>query len=301
VTPEPGIYEGVPFAEYREWEAMNASTLVYGLQSMRHLHAALHGLMGKDSPALRFGRAMHSRLLEPDLYAAEWPVAGPCSQFVGSGRRKNKPCGRPGRYASPDGHLWVCGQHKLDGYAEPADYVTAEEHARIERIRRHAMEHAEIRHLRRFPGSETSLVFDLLGVRCKARLDKLVRTDAGAVIVDLKKVAAGRLTERAWQRSVRDYAYHFKAAFYLDGLKALTGDEATFSWVVLEDGEPFDVALFYADPFTLDAGRQDYVRVLDGFKRATESGVWPGAFPEPIECGLSQFDLREYAGQGVAT
>ena len=145
--PAVGIYENIPFGEYQKWDAMNASLLCEGIHEdgvcMQRLKAVMDGrLKRKESKALRFGRALHTRLLEPQLYEKEWPIATPCSQPFKSGPRKGQLCGKPGRLTDGRG-LWVCGQHEIEGYGEPDNYLSQQDAADIETIRRRVMTHRD--------------------------------------------------------------------------------------------------------------------------------------------------------------
>ena len=72
------IVHGLSFEDHQHadgWAGrMSASTLLHGMVSMLELRAALDGAFAEDdTPAKRFGRAYHCRLLEPvrfrDAYA----------------------------------------------------------------------------------------------------------------------------------------------------------------------------------------------------------------------------------------
>ncbi len=112
-NPEPGIYPGIPFADYAKIPAMNCSTLRWGEASMRHLKAAMDGHLKRDDSAdLRFGRAFHIRVLEPERYAESVIVRGPCEAILKSGPRKGGACGSGG--AGMIGGAWYCGTHGGD-------------------------------------------------------------------------------------------------------------------------------------------------------------------------------------------
>src|SRR4051812_28448031 len=68
-TTECGIFPGMSWADYAAIPLPSASTLEWGRVSSAHLQAAIDGtLERKDSDAMSFGRALHLRLLEPDIY-----------------------------------------------------------------------------------------------------------------------------------------------------------------------------------------------------------------------------------------
>lgn len=294
--PDPGVYPDVSFEAYVSWDAMNASTLVEGLHSMRRLKAKIDGAFpDKDSDAMRFGRAVHCRLLEPDRYPTSFPTADRCAALMGKDGEKR--CKNRGRFMNNDG--WWCGTHQPAECVEPSDYVTEEELERVEAIRANAFQHREIQQIRRFFGSEVSLVFDLCGVRCKARLDKWIEK-AGGFIIDVKTLSKP-ITEDGWSRTIVDLNYHFKAGFYIEGIKALLGIEPEFWHVVLETSPPYDVAAFRLPDFERQVGRYEVKRVLSMLARCRETNEWPGAFPELVQhVGLPQWEAKKYASMDLS-
>jgi hypothetical protein len=294
-TPDIGVHPDISFEEYKAWDAMNASTLVEGLHSMRRLKAKLDGkLPDKDSDALRFGRAVHCRLLEPERYPFAFPVADQCAKLMGQDGEKR--CKNRGKYMNNDG--WWCGQHTPAEFTEPSDYVTEEESERVEAIRENAFAHREIQQIRRFKGSEVSLVFDLCGVRCKARIDKWI-SQGGGFIIDVKTVSRP-ITEDGWARTIVDLNYHIKAGFYIEGIKACLGIEPEFWHVVIETAAPFDVAAFRLPDFDRQVGAWEVRRILTSYRKCLESNEWPGAFPELVQhVGLPPWKAKQYASMDL--
>jgi hypothetical protein len=278
-APALGVHENVSFAEYRMWDALNISLLCEAIHEdgvcMQRLKAVLDGrIKRKASKALRFGRALHTRLLEPHLFG-KWPVASPCSQPFKSGKRKGELCGKPGRFTDGKG-LWVCGTHEIEGYGEPEDYLSQKDVEDIETIRRKVFAHRDGRNLHALKGGEVSIVFEMEGVLCKGRLDKY--GPGNGVLPDIKKFAADRLTKHRWEEQNLEYHYFVKAAWYVDAIELLTGERNDFQWVVCEDGEPFRVACPTASRMQLEMGRGIYRELLVKYRRAMETQHWPSVF-----------------------
>lgn len=70
--PKDGIYPDLPMADYRAWDAWGSSDL----KAMRAGPPAMvpwrRANPGEDTDATRFGTACHLRILQPDLYAANY-------------------------------------------------------------------------------------------------------------------------------------------------------------------------------------------------------------------------------------
>ena len=85
--PDPGIYHGIPFQEYKSWPACNASALKIAANvTAKHMRAYMSGLMDTDSPSRRFGRAQHCYMLEGlEAFESRISVATPCAAPIQKG------------------------------------------------------------------------------------------------------------------------------------------------------------------------------------------------------------------------
>jgi len=278
--PGPGIY---PMTEqvYRKIPAMNCSILDWGSSDMYHLKAAIDGrLQRKDTDALEFGRAFHIRVLEPALYADRVRIIGPCESVLKSGPRKGDTCGACGK-GMADGH-WLCGTHAGDAATldDDREYITPADADNIERACA-AIAGRKVNNQRKAPGQfEVVVIGDLHGVRCKAKLDKLINSPFS--IVDLKKVAAPTSPREVkigldkFEYSIDKYGYGMRAAFYCDLVQSVTGTMPRWYWLVIEDSEPFSSASYRASDACLAAGRNEYMRILMDYKACLLSGDWSG-------------------------
>jgi hypothetical protein len=78
-------------------------------------------------------------------------------------------------------------------------------------------------------------------------------------------------------RRSADLLYHVSAAFYLDGVSAVTGQTYdTFCIIAVENTAPYAVACYVFDEQTIDQGRRQYQRALAQYKQCLESKAWPG-------------------------
>ncbi len=300
VCPEPGIYP-MTEREYRAIPAMNCSTLDWGIASMYHLKAAIDGrLVREDTPALEFGRAFHVRMLEPELYASRVQILGTCDSCLKSGDRKGELCGATGR-GLVDGR-WMCGKHGGDdaSLGEGIEYITSDDASRIE-LACEAVKTRKIDNLRRAPGKfEVAVIGDLMGIRCKAKLDKFIENPC--CIVDLKKVAAPksprevRISADHFRMTIPRYGYGMRAAFYCDLVHAVTGNIPRWYWLVVEDGEPFTPAVYRASDDDLAAGRNEYSRLLGDYRSCMDSGAWPGPADDPVEIEAPQYWRKQNGG-----
>ena len=122
---------------------------------------------------------------------------------------------------------------------------------------------------------EVTLVWEDRDVLCRARLDWL---RAGG-IDDFKTTTSAR--PEKWSRTMFDHGCDIQAAFYLRGVKAAFGIDATFRFLVVEKSEPYACAVFSPAPDTLALANQKIDWALDMWKRCVESGDWP-AYAERV-------------------
>lgn len=299
-NPQPGIYPGVPFADYQNIHAMNCSTLAWIKGSPAHMKEALDGnLEREDTAALGFGRALHVRILEPDSYTHRVKVKGPCAQLLKSGDRKNQPCGKSA-CGCVDGN-WLCGTH--GGNSETLDpnfeYLTVDEAARVEKAAA-ALRDRKLDTLRRARGMfEVVMIAEVCGVLCKVRLDKYI--EKPCAIVDVKKVAGPKspgtvIDAEGFESRIAKYGYGMIAALYCDVVEKLTGKMPRWYWLSVEDNVPFTPAVYRASDTCLAAGRNEYRALLHKYKNCINTGIWPGPADEPMELDGPKWWLAQNTG-----
>ncbi len=270
----------ISFAEYAKIPAISASALKgIGSISPAHLKAYLDGFISsEDTPDMRFGRAMHSIILEPDTFAENWPVAYPCSAQLASGKRKGEACGCSSSYH--DGLNWYCGTHKPENAIAPTDFITEDESKRLMVLRDKLRESPANHYLARKGYSEAVIVWDRCGFKLKTRIDRLAVDEAKrhAVIVDLKKCRVGKATDELMRKECLDRKYHVQAAMNIDAVREVYGDDYTVDWfiVFIEDSEPFESNILQADEDDIEDGMQSIVTQLQRFRACQKSGKYFG-------------------------
>lgn len=125
--------------------------------------------------------------------------------------------------------------------------------------------------------AEETLIWEEHGVTCRARLDWLRDDHTG---IDDLKTAAVTANPVDWSRRILwSIGSDIQSAFYLRGLKKLTGKEAQFRYVVAETSEPYAVSVVSLAPSGLELGNAKIDRALETWKRCLDTGVWP-AYPD---------------------
>jgi PDDEXK-like uncharacterized protein DUF3799 len=135
-------------------------------------------------------------------------------------------------------------------------------------------------------------------VNCKGRID--FATGAG-VIVDLKTCRSA--APEKFQRDSWGFKYHTQAAFYVDGYKAATGRELSCVVVAVEAKPPYVVQVRPLDQELIDAGREEYRRLLDHRNLCLTTGNWPGYADGEVALSIPPFarprDEEDPTGLGL--
>lgn len=252
-TPTDGIYSGVSYGEYEQWEAVRNSMLkIINKQSPAHAREYM------DNPkpptdALEFGSLLHCKVLEPETFNDLYIVAPKVDKRTKEGKA-----------------TWAEFQEKAEGRT----VISEDWDIQSQAMAKAAFVHDDTKQFVNNGEPEVSILWtdSETGLRCKARLD-YVHWDMG-VIVDLKSTKNAQIN--AFARDAFFYGYHQQAAFYRDGLNILKNNEPAFVIVPFEKEPPYVVACYEWDDTSLLVGRKAYRKALDVYAKCIESDIWPG-------------------------
>lgn len=119
---------------------------------------------------------------------------------------------------------------------------------------------------------EQTLVWREGDTWAKARLD-WVAPDY-SIVDDLKSTESAN--PDTWTRLLFAFSYDVQAAWYLRGIKALTGVEAEFRFIVCETRPPYAVSVIGLAPNALALAEKKIRRALDLWRECVTTGDWPG-------------------------
>lgn len=245
-----GIFPDIPFNTYREIKRINASYL-YKLGKC----PANALVPDEDTPQKLLGRAAHAYILEDeDAFWKEYAVAPKVDRRTKDGKA-----------------AWAEfeGKHPGKGIITEGDY---------ENIRGMAL--SVWRHpfaskvLREGLSEQTILWTDQeTGTKCKARVDRIPAGSKG-VVADLK--TARDASEHAFLRSIVNLGYAMRAAFYCDGISAVSSKMFdAFVFVAVEQSKPYQCGVYTIDNEFLLWGQDEYRRLLKLEKQCREAGAYP--------------------------
>lgn len=260
--PEPGVYHGIPFAEYASWNAVNPSLAKRARKSLADFRHHELNPDTTDTDALALGRAVHACVLEPDEFMRRF--------VIWSGGR---------RY----GKVWdaFCDANAGNSIINEDDFRACC------KMRDSVRSHPAAAKLFTVPAEiETCLVWDdpSSGIRCKGRFDYL-----GERLLDLKTTA--RLDERSILQQVCNYGYHISMAAYHDGLYHLTGRIADPVLLFVCKSPPYECAVRPFTPEAVNRGIELWHELLGKIATARATGIYPGFADEEIPLDLPAWEM----------
>jgi exodeoxyribonuclease VIII len=234
---------------------------------LHYWHKYLNPEREREEPtrAMIIGSAIHSAILEPDLFPSEY-VASP-----GFDRRSTK--GRENAEA-------FAAEHKGKVVLEPEDF------SMCLTIRDRVHNHPVAGGLLVGGRSEQSFyaIDSETGELIKCRTDYL--HDSGHLIVDIKSTEDA--SPDGFGRSCVKFRYPVQTAWYQHVLRSAYGEcPQHWAFVAVEKEPPFAVGVYFPTPEQIDfaahAARRDFLRIVE-HRRA---GVWPDFTPvEPLPLSL---------------
>lgn len=121
--------------------------------------------------------------------------------------------------------------------------------------------------------AEQTLVWREGDVLCRARLDWLHDDHR---TVDDYKTTGGSANPDEWTRSLFGMGYDVQAAFYLRGVRAVFGTEATFRFVVQENYAPYALSVIALGPAALVLAEKKVIFALGKWRECMATGKWSG-------------------------
>lgn len=322
---EIGIFQHLPFEEYRALPHLNYSVLKlmdrdesYGATPL-HAKAAFDGqLENDDTKTLQLGRAEHCWICEGEEAFRERYVVAP--SVCEATTKEGKACSNAPTCRREDG-MWLCGVHSRGRDVGPTyipEFINTTDLDRIKAMAESVRSHEINTHLRRKGWSECTIVYDVpvtfftkgqgehgptadrheSVLRHKVRIDRLGEP-AGRnpyMIADIKRMQLmeGRRHQR--EKVIAAYGWDVQAAMYCEAVKAHFGvDRCHYIWVFVEEKKPHDVVWFQADDDTLRIGADKLWRYRQEWAACLHSGHWPAYCEgDQPKGGLNDYYRKKY-------
>jgi hypothetical protein len=310
VEMDTGIHDGMSAADYFALPAANKSGLDDLEKSPLHFFARNldpNREPRNETPAMRLGTAIHTAILEPERFAAEYrrvPMPEEHPAALVSAEDYKARCKALGltvsgtkeamksRILEFPGHNTEFFEDILDAASalkllSPSDFKT------VAAIQKNVAESTIVREILGAGKSERVMIWRdaATGELCKGRAD-WIPNDL-SIIVDLK--SSQDASPEGFAKSVATYNYHRQAAWYVDGLRAVSGNSAEplFVFIVYETAAPYACAFYFATPGLIEQGRVENARLLAKYAECKRAGAWPGYAEEIIGIELPKWKQQK--------
>lgn len=251
-----GIHAGIPAEIYhrKELGVVNKGALDRLARTPAHYRAWLDEPETDPTPALVFGQALHSLVLEPRIFALEWAL----SPDFGDLRTKKA---REARDAWREENPGVRA-------------VSSEDWMRLHAMRESVMRHPVAGKIFTGGVAEATAIWTdpRTGLLCKARYD-YDREDIN-LLADLKSTEDA--SPREFARSIAKYRYHVQDAHYTEGPRVLRSEGARFVFVAVEKSPPYAVGVYMLDQEAQIRGEELRMREMDMLEACLRIDEWPG-------------------------
>jgi hypothetical protein len=216
------------------------------------------------------GTAFHTIVLEPELFDKTYA----CPPIQPKFDRRTKE-GKAG-YEEWVSRVLEPWEAENAGKAR----ITEELMTQLNSMRNSVLAHAKIRNIIENSAKEVTFFWRdaKTGLTCRCRPDA-ISMEYG-IVLDLKSTAMGA-DFVSFRRAMANYNYDKQAAFYLDGVKAVTGRDMQFIFCATEKEAPFGTQAFLAIEPIIDVGRQLYRKSLDKIS-AVHQGKEPKGYSQDI-------------------
>lgn len=262
-TPEPGIYHGIPFEDYLQWDGVSNSSMQPALRSMLHYkeRPAI-----EETPAMKLGTLTHAGRFEPEKIDATYVVMPAFEKTV----KRDDGSDYDNPKASKKYKELVADFHEKN---KDKIVVTTQQFADMcGMVSALATDERATRYLTGGDYEVSILAIDpVTGLRCKGRCDHLHLN--GRRIGDLKTT----MDASRFEWVIVERSYHRQLAFYADMIEWLgKGTIRECSIVAVENSAPYGVRASHLREEDLDDGREEYRGILNDIAKALKSKKWPG-------------------------
>ena len=260
------IVRHLPIQVYHSGEAISHSGIVQLLKSPEHYLQYKTGSV-EPTPAMEFGSAFHSFILEPEAFSKGYVLAPKFDRRTKEGKETAA--------------KWdVENAGKIPLTAEQMDTLAA--------MRVSVFNHAGAARMLNDGEAETSLFWtdDYTGLPCRIRPDWMCKYG----MADIKSCCGA--SKDVFSKAIANLGYDVQAAFYTDGMKAVTGRSVSFHFIAVEKNAPFSTACYIASQEMIEVGRAKYRGALELLKWCQENKQFPGYQPNGE---IEMIDLPRWA------
>lgn len=261
--PEPpAIVEGLdPEVYHADINSVGCGGLsLLNRSPLHHWHECRRPGRVSEPPtdAQLFGLAVHCALLEPSEFAARFAFRPECDRRTKQGKAIY------GAFADAMGD-----RLELNHAAE----------AKVAAIAEAVKSHPSAATLMTGDGKREASVYWTdrdTGVRCRCRPD--FAPDDFPLLVDLK--CTQDASTAGISRTAANLGWPMRAAWYVDGWRAATGEKREYVFACWEAEPPYAFAAYFVEDELLEYGRSQYRGLLKRYAECLAADKWPGYFEQ---------------------
>ncbi len=249
---QPGVYAGIKDTVYHGLTQYCSKSYLWKLGKT----PAAARIIQPDVPVLQFGRAAHTLLLEG------WTHFQNCYAALPPGLDRRTSLGKAA--------YTKCMEENAG-----KDFISGDDFSKLLEMQEAVRNHPFASKLLEEGQSEQTVIWKDLdsGLWCKCRPDRIPIGDKG-ILVDLKTCA--NADEYNFSRDVVKYGYAVQAAFYLDGMNAVTAKAYdAFCFVAVSKEAPYQTEVYMLDEEFLEYGRNEYRRLINIELACRQTGIYP--------------------------
>lgn len=264
-------------AEYRQREGLSSTEIKNMAKSYAYFKYLKDNPEDKDSEALLFGRCYHKWVLEPSTFFDEFAIAQNFDRRTKEGKE---------------------GYAKFVAECEGKDVISQADFDKISEMRNVLYATPYCKKLL-FGQHEQSYfwVNEETGLACKCRPDSFGKLGDEGIIIDLK--TCKNAETEAFMRDAIKLNYDIQTAHYIEGMKANTGLDFRFFFIVQEKTAPYLVNILEADDYFVKSGQDTRLALMEGYKKCLEKNEYPGYMGFEDEFELSSLTVPEWIKRNV--
>lgn len=201
----------------------------------------------EKSEALKFGNALHSAVLEPDLFPIEYVIEPVVNKRTNDGKAEIK-------------------EFHASAEAQGKTILTPDDMDVIRAMRNTVMQHPIAGPALKGAVMEQSFFHTGDVINQKVRLDAFKNN----IIMDLKSCES----VDKFFNSAAEYGYNVSEAMYKTVVTEVIGEPVQFLFIAVQKTYPFTVSVFESDDLMQTEGMRKYIVAVEAYAELKETGKW---------------------------
>lgn len=251
-----GIYYDLSNRDYHRDDSISKSGLDHINKNPSQLIWSKNAPVHREKlKAMDFGTAVHTILLEPELFSEQFVVAPELNLRTNDGKAE-----------------WAAFQEEN----QDRIIMTFEEHEKLQIMRESVFAHPVARMIFESEGYNEASIFwtdPETEERCRIRPDRVIDWNGRPILVDVKKVAG---LDR-FEKHVEEFRYHVQAAMYSDGYEKHFGVRPDFWFLCVSDtvsAGKYEVEVVQLPEHWLEVGQALYRENLETYSHCRRNDDW---------------------------